>query len=219
MSSKIDFPKWQNQIEELASHFELDVISNAHIFERYKAMVQANSDIDSPIGAPFHQWVERNHYYGLLTALRKIFLLKDKNEVSLLKIINELINSGTVVTTQNYPGLIGITGTDLASVAMATSASSGFFDSSGKLAIKKLKGDKNFLENTMRSQFKFTDEKVLHIQKNPKALILSDVDLEQFINKLQGMLEEYRLFLTGSTVLWGEEDTTWGQIFLKPWKK
>lgn len=217
MSSKDDFPKWQRQIEELADHVEQDVISNVRIFEHYKGLVRGNNAVNFPNGARFHLWVERNHYYALLAAIRKIFLAKDSNEVSLLKIIDALLKSGNIVNAQNYPALIGADGNSLTGAAAAASASEGFFDKDGNLDATKLRQDKEFLENTLRPQLVFINQKVLHIQKNPKALTPSDDELSKNISKLKDMFREYRLFLTGSDVAWSIEDASWMSVFHIPW--
>lgn len=216
MSTLQDYPKWQTQIEELASHFELDVISNQRIFEHYKSIVKGNSKIDVSHGYRFHRWVEHNHYYAVLAALRKIFFNTDKNEFSLLKIINELLGSGNVVTRRNYPAHIGVDGTNLIGAAAATSASTGFFASNGQLSTGKLEQDKSDLE-AMSQQLSFINERVLHIQKNPKALPPSDNELVGIVKKLSDMLEGYRLFLTGHHTAWSIEDFSWGEIFTQPW--
>ena len=217
MSSKNDFPKWQKQIEELASHIEQDVVSNLRIFKHYKEIVRGNQAVGFPNGARFHLWVERNHYYALLAALRKVFLSNDKNEVSLLKIINELVNSGNIVDARNYPSLLGIDGNTLIGASAAASASKGFFGVDGKLDIQKLTQDSDFLTKTLRPQLKFTNEKVLHVQKNPKALTPDEAELELNIEKLKTMFREYRLFLTGSDTAWSIEDASWISIFSTTW--
>lgn len=217
MSSKDDFPKWQKQIEELADHVEQDVISNLRIFKQYKDTVRGNSSVNFPNGARFHLWVERNHYYAVLAALRKVFLANDKNEVSLLKIIDELIGSGNIVNAQNYPTLLGMDGTSFIGASAAASASEGFFGDDGKLDIQKLTQDKDFLTKTLRPQLKFINEKVLHVQKNPKALTPDEAELEKNIEKLKDMFREYRLFLTGRGIEWSTEDANWISVFHIPW--
>src|SRR5690606_10329374 len=101
------------------------------------------------------------------------------------------IDSGSVVTAQNYPGLIGIDGSTLIGAAAAGSASDGFFGADDRLDIQKLTADRDFLLNTLRPQLKFVNETVLHIQKNPKAATPREEDLMQSIERLGDMLRGY----------------------------
>ena len=217
MSDQQDFEKWQKQIEDLAAIFEMDVISNPRIFEEYKKIVRNNAAVNFPNGGRFHLWVERNHYYALLAAIRRIFFnLGDSREFSFIKIIDGLLASGGGINTGTYPGLIGVTGTGLISAAAASSASQGFFDQNGQLSRPKLTADRAVLMDAKR-QLKFINERVLHNQQSPTAHIPSSSDLKQIVKTLGDLLKEYRLFLGGSTIAWSIADYSWVEIFTRPW--
>ncbi|HEY5667682.1 MAG TPA: hypothetical protein VIR03_00795 [Candidatus Saccharimonadales bacterium] len=215
MSSASDYPKWQIQITKLANHFELDVIDAQRVFNRYKDLVNNNSAINTT-GAHFHKRFERNHYYTVLAAIRKVGFATDKNEFSLLKIVQELIGSGGVVTRQNYPGLIGLLDEGAVSRALIESASVGYFEPGGKLNTDALRKDEQALVG-MRDKLKFVNERVLHLQKNPAAAIAPEGDLEDIIEQLKVMIRKYRLFLTGHDIEWSIEVPSWVTIFTQPW--
>lgn len=219
---KNNFLKWQKQIEKLADSFELDVIRNNRIFESYKKLVQDNMAIDSS-GYYFHQWVERNHYYALLAALRKIFFnVNNQKEYSLLKIITQLKDNGNTVTKQNYPKYFKykFPETDIRYHVGINSATEGFFDSSGKLSQEKLKKDEEYLGKAKR-KLKFINERVLHNQEKPESLLPSDKELEEIISRLREMLHQYRTFFAcGLDVSWSiEGDLSWMEVFKEPWFK
>lgn len=217
MSNQQEFAKWQSQIELLVNHFELDVINNNRIFDRYRELVLSNDTINFPNGSQFHLWVERNHNYALLAALRKIFFAtKDKNEVSMSKIIVGLKNSGNAVTRQNYPEHIGIVEVNDLVQSLVDSACRNFFDLNGKLAIDRLNKDLAVLKNACR-RLAFINERVLHIQKKSEALTPSDEDLKKLIDELEKMLLRYRLFLSGHHTDLSPEDSSWIGIFNKRW--